>query len=57
MTPTKSQIDAVRKTWSAWDMQTIVRHLQQRQRLSQIAEQQQRQRLAQCMHEHFEVRQ
>jgi ABC-type Na+ transport system ATPase subunit NatA len=57
MTPTQAQIDAVRKTWPAWDDLTIRRHLQQRARLSEIAAQQQRARVAQCMHEHFEVRQ
>lgn len=55
MTPTQLQIDAVRKAWPAWDDMTIRRHLQQRARLSQLAEQQQRERVAQCMNEHFEV--
>jgi hypothetical protein len=42
MIPTPEQIEAVRRDWPAWDTQTIVRHLQQRARLSQIAMQQRR---------------
>lgn len=40
MTPSREAIEAVRKTWPAWDDLTIRRHLQQRAELSRMAEQQ-----------------
>lgn len=44
MTPNPEQIEAVRKTWPAWDDLTIRRHLQQRAALSQLAQEQRRER-------------
>lgn len=43
--PTQQQIEAVRRHWPGWTQMQIVRHIQQREALCQMAEQQRRDRL------------
>lgn len=49
MTPTQQQIEAVRRDWPHWTDAQIIRHLKDRQRLSQIAEQQRQARFADAL--------
>lgn len=54
--PRAERIAEVRKQWPTWSDLQIDRHLQQRDALSRMAEQQARQRAAHCVDSFFEVR-